>query len=226
MSMKDPGDSSLEKKLSNFKPQAEKMPGVVVIHQLNPFGPIYMTSNGLALLGIELAELTSMGPDYHQKFFNNEDMTDFVYKMDKLLRERDPNETFTFFQQVKFKNSPTWTWHISSARIFHQANDGTPTHTITISIPINELKHIPNKAERLLDESIFFKQNLNKYLSLGKREIEILKLVAMGYSSPEIAVKLFISIDTVNTHRKNVKQKLGIQTNFEFTEYAQAFDLI
>ena len=46
---------------------------------------------------------------------------------------------------------------------------------------------------------------------LTKREIEILKLIAEGLSSQEIADKLFISLRTVETHRLNINQKLDVK---------------
>ncbi|NJY62711.1 helix-turn-helix transcriptional regulator [Salinimicrobium sp. CDJ15-81-2] len=61
---------------------------------------------------------------------------------------------------------------------------------------------------------------------MGKRAKEVLRLVALGKSSSEIAEELNISTETVNTHRKNIKKKLGISTTYEFTEYARAYDLI
>lgn len=45
---------------------------------------------------------------------------------------------------------------------------------------------------------------------LSDREIEILKLVAQGLSSPEIGQQLFISPRTVDTHRNNILQKLEL----------------
>lgn len=45
---------------------------------------------------------------------------------------------------------------------------------------------------------------------LSEREIEILKLVAEGFSSTEIGDKLFISPRTVDTHRNNLIQKLNV----------------
>jgi len=167
-----------------------------------------------------------MGPKYHDRFFNNEDMEDFIVKLRKLLQKKDPEETFTFFQQVKFKDRQEWVWHIGSIRIFHQADDGSATHLVTVAFPVDRMKHIENKAERLLKENMFFKENLSKFLSLGKRAKEVLKLVALGKSSADIAKELHISIDTVHTHRKNIKKKLNISTSFEFTEYARAYDLI
>jgi DNA-binding CsgD family transcriptional regulator len=46
---------------------------------------------------------------------------------------------------------------------------------------------------------------------LTKREKEVLKLIADGLSSQEIADKLFISLRTVETHRLNLNQKLDVK---------------
>jgi two-component system response regulator NreC len=45
---------------------------------------------------------------------------------------------------------------------------------------------------------------------LSKREIEVIKLICQEYSNKEIAEKLFVSINTVDTHRKNIYLKLGV----------------
>lgn len=47
---------------------------------------------------------------------------------------------------------------------------------------------------------------------LSTREIEIVKLIAKGLSSKEIAQKIFLSVNTVNTHRKNITKKTGMTT--------------
>lgn len=49
----------------------------------------------------------------------------------------------------------------------------------------------------------------NKYL-LTLREIEILKYLAQGFSVRDIANQLYISKNTVETHRKNIYYKLGV----------------
>ncbi len=43
------------------------------------------------------------------------------------------------------------------------------------------------------------------------REVEVLNLIAYEYSSKEIAAKLFISYETVNSHRRNIISKLGVK---------------
>jgi DNA-binding NarL/FixJ family response regulator len=55
---------------------------------------------------------------------------------------------------------------------------------------------------------------------LTEREITILKFVTLGLTNQEIAEKLFLSIHTVMTHRKNITKKLGIKTVSGLTVYA------
>jgi DNA-binding NarL/FixJ family response regulator len=55
---------------------------------------------------------------------------------------------------------------------------------------------------------------------LSPREIEILKLVARGKSSKEIADSLSLSIMTVYNHRVNIKNKLNLKKNAELVRYA------
>ena len=49
---------------------------------------------------------------------------------------------------------------------------------------------------------------VDKISLLTTREVEILKLIAAGYSNKEIGVKLFISTRTVDTHRTNIMKKI------------------
>jgi DNA-binding NarL/FixJ family response regulator len=55
---------------------------------------------------------------------------------------------------------------------------------------------------------------------LSAREITILRLIVEGLTHQEIADKLFLSIHTVNTHRKNINRKLGIKTVSGLSVYA------
>ena len=61
---------------------------------------------------------------------------------------------------------------------------------------------------------------------LTPREEEVLKLVAEGHSSKEIADLLVISIKTVQRHRANLLQKLGLRDRLELTRYAIRAGLI
>lgn len=55
---------------------------------------------------------------------------------------------------------------------------------------------------------------------LTSREKDVIKLIALGLANKEIADKLFISIHTVISHRKNITEKLGIKSISGLTVYA------
>lgn len=55
---------------------------------------------------------------------------------------------------------------------------------------------------------------------LGRRETEVLRLLAQGRSSPQIGETLHISPSTVDVHRRNIMNKLELHTVAELTKYA------
>lgn len=61
---------------------------------------------------------------------------------------------------------------------------------------------------------------------LSDREKDVLRLVAMGFTNRQIADKLVISIKTVETHRSNIKDKLGIKGRADLVRYALQHKLI
>jgi DNA-binding NarL/FixJ family response regulator len=63
-------------------------------------------------------------------------------------------------------------------------------------------------------------------LNISEREMEIIKLVAEGYSNKEIADKLFLSTHTVTTHRKNIMNKLGVNNTAGLVLFAVRENLI
>ena len=58
--------------------------------------------------------------------------------------------------------------------------------------------------------------------ALTSREEEVLKLVANGLSSKQIASVLNVSVKTISFHRENIKHKLGIKTIAELTRFAMS----
>jgi DNA-binding NarL/FixJ family response regulator len=61
---------------------------------------------------------------------------------------------------------------------------------------------------------------------ITKREKEVLVLITEGLTNYEIAEKLFISVDTVDTHRKNLYNKLGVKNTATLIKYAIQNNLI
>jgi len=102
---------------------------------------------------------------------------------------------------------------------------------LTKDISAKNLVEAINKVvlgERVFNQSILnFLQNrasslskVSTSVSITPREQEIINLVATGKTSPEIAEVLHISFRTVQTHRQNIMEKLGVKNAVGLMKYA------
>jgi DNA-binding NarL/FixJ family response regulator len=82
---------------------------------------------------------------------------------------------------------------------------------------VENLLNFPIKEARIRDDD---------YGSLTPREQEIMRLLAEGFPTKEIAKKLFISPKTVENHRSNIMGKLGLHSTIELVRYAARLGLI
>jgi two-component system response regulator NreC len=62
--------------------------------------------------------------------------------------------------------------------------------------------------------------------ALSERELEVLRLIALGHTNNEIAEQLCLSVRTIESHRAHIQQKLGVSTRSELVRYALEHDLI
>lgn len=87
----------------------------------------------------------------------------------------------------------------------------------------------PSLAKTLLEDFINTPAVLIKdkrYLTLTRREREILKYIAHGYTNNEIAEILYVSKRTAEKHRQNIMEKLGLDRSEEITKYAIRYGII
>ena len=88
-------------------------------------------------------------------------------------------------------------------------------------------RHTRYLSQRALETIITQQQQEDEMPSvLTTTEMEIVKAIALGKTTKEIAAERFSSIHTVTTHRKNIFRKLGINTAHEAVKYALRAGLI
>ncbi len=81
----------------------------------------------------------------------------------------------------------------------------------------------PSLARRLLDdylERLKVGEEQDSYSTLTAREKEVLKLIGEGYTGREIGEMLFISLNTVERHRTNIMDKLGMHNKSQLIRFA------
>ena len=81
-------------------------------------------------------------------------------------------------------------------------------------------------SQRALETIIAQQQEEEAPSILTQTETEIVKAIALGKTTKEIAAERFSSIHTITTHRKNIFRKLGINTAHEAVKYALRAGLI
>lgn len=81
----------------------------------------------------------------------------------------------------------------------------------------------PTATKRLMSEyleKLNHGENKDIYDTLSEREKEVLGWIAKGYANREIAEHLIISVKTVETHKSNLMDKLGLKTRPELVKFA------
>jgi len=219
--------SKITEAIAGIAASADHLPGIVTIQDVRNFQILYMSQSGLKIFNTSLEELKGLTrEEYEKRYFKADDSYFYTPKIRQLIEDNDDQKSISFFQQVKVFSKEMWSWHISSMRILMRADDGSPLLAITNSFPLESFCHISTKLDKFLKEDRFVRMHYQDFWKLGKREKEVLRLLALGKSSTETAEQLFISTATVETHRKNIKRKLGTNSFFELCEYARAFDMI
>jgi len=90
--------------------------------------------------------------------------------------------------------------------------DSSVSHAV-----VENLMKSPLKASKITDAD---------YATLTPREQEVMRFLAEGLSSKAVAEKLFISPKTVENHRANIMNKLGLHSTIELVRYAAKLGLI
>ena len=81
-------------------------------------------------------------------------------------------------------------------------------------------------CQRMTEVLLAPSNDVEEKINLTKTETEILKDIALGMTTKEIAEKRFSSFHTVNTHRKNIFRKLNVNNVHEATKYALRAGLV
>ena len=84
-------------------------------------------------------------------------------------------------------------------------------------------RYLNREIQELLDKDIHRKERMGEvgYQALTKREKEVVKLICMDCTTQEIATALFLSPQTIDTHRKNILHKLGLRNSAGLVRYAK-----
>lgn len=190
----------------------------------------YISKNMTACLGLDSNLLKAQGMRYFWSRMHPDDVEHWLKALNELmaftLKEIDVNE--------RRRMSYTWNYRFKNQKgnFVNIIQNTTPLEFDSDEKPIIGLAHytvmdgkikfpVTATAKYLNDqneyETKYFNNFSQKSLSLGisNRERDVVRLLVLNHSSKDIAEKLNISSNTVDTHRRNILKKLNISSTGE-----------
>lgn len=195
-------------------------------------------------------ELTSFKKDewkqYYPEFLSivmhPEDYVYFLGSVGYMIKylESFPNKErknyrFNIYARIKDKNQDYRWMVIQFPRIVYNEEGKAMSSLIVLSDlshfnivnqPIMSLIDTSNNRKPFYKAQFEKKQETLNFASITKREREILSLMIKGSNSPQIAEKLFISYNTVENHKRNLRQKTDCKTAAELVYFVMKNNLL
>lgn len=193
---------------------------MIHINSLNDFAIKYINQYGEEGYGLSLEEIVEMGEKFIQEIFEQGTLEYFSRPLIQMVQENDRSKIVSFFQRVRRYKGSEYEWLLTTSKYLKDRNE-----SISISQEVSGMDGSIKAITKLLDDNLYIRKNMKKFSSLTKREKQILKMVAQGLSTREVAEKLFLSPQTVKTHRKNISKKLNLDRVIDWEYFANAFEI-
>lgn len=215
-------DTAFAAQMETLQSLSDQLPGVILVNDMAEVKNTYMNKVGRGFLEKTQEELSDMGSDYFtSEMFCKEEML-WVFKHFKAITQRnDSNEVTGFYQKVRPDVNKDWGYFYLTGKLMEHRSSSF----IYMSIRASDSNYMLNQIGKTLSietpEPILFQ----KFLSLTKREKEILSLIAKGYTNIQMSDMLFVAQFTIETHRKNINRKLGTKNLRDLIRIADKFSL-
>lgn len=110
---------------------------------------------------------------------------------------------------------------VYASRILRLGADGYVMKQEEPTVFLRALRKVAGGGTYLSD-AVIKQKNLagDTTIRLTSREMEVLRLIAQGLDTSEIAARLDMRLKTVETHRRNMREKLGLSSSVELVRYA------
>lgn len=216
----------LSKNILRIEDVGDSLPGSVMVQDLSIMTNTYMNRYGCDFLRRSSEDLLQMGSEYFNEFFPSEEIRVLKRELTQFIREEDSSKMHSFYQRVRPGKNNDYTWYFTTSRLYPTALSDNPFKMIHIAVQADMLSYAGKKLNKLVEDDLFIRKNLRRFCLLSTREKEIICEIVEGRSSAQIAEKLFISIHTVNAHRKNIIHKLEVSSLSQLIRFAVCFALI
>lgn len=217
-------EHSVRKTIEAFELASAWMPGIKILQQVEPAQNLFICERGIQRYGLS------------QGFFKHLPTREFkslVFDADSpetcllAVSERgfvNYPETRIFLQRQNRNSSLPM--ELVIVKYLNFDSQGIPLISLIQILPLPFQPWASTKVNRIIHEMSLKKQNRQKFEQLSARNKEVLSHMACCTKAEDISELLGISVNTVNTHKKKIKDLLVLEENCEVVWYGLAFDLL
>lgn len=217
--------AQLESKLSrgeDFETAAREIPYAVHLNDPQTLEVVHADEKYAEFSGLRTDEIRSMGRDYLENYVHPATVSELPKFLSPKYDDQNVRKIIVFIQYLFNRHTEAY----SPVITFTKASKLPNGLVVCLSVSPEEFGSMSQQVQKLIRLDRFKLQNFELYRQLTDREIDVLKLLVNGYNNPQIAEKLFISRQTVATHRKHIKKKLRLNSIQDLMKFGFAFDLI
>ncbi|MDX1585498.1 MAG: helix-turn-helix transcriptional regulator [Balneolaceae bacterium] len=131
-------------------------------------------------------------------------------------------EVFSYVEYYKFRRFDRYLPFVQ----FVKASSRDVGSVLVYTVSPDRFGATSREIEKFIEIDLFRLENFRRFQSLTDREIEVLTLLAKGFTNKEMGEIFHISTATVKTHRKNIIRKLDTGHMRDLVKYAISFDLV
>lgn len=211
----------IQEKIDKFREIDSWMPGIKVIQRIDPEENLFICQRGRQRYQLSEAFFRHLSKDEFRKtiFDATNPNTCLIGTFGEGVHKRN------LYIRYNSKQSPQEA-ELVTVELIEEDSPGLPVLRLIQILPSNLMGWVPAKTARIVSEMCFLSDHRKKYQQLTKRNREVLGLMVKGMSAEEIGRQLFIGVNTVNTHKRRVKEILEIKSSYELLQYGLAFDLV
>lgn len=197
----------------------------------------FISAKYQTIFGWDMERVNNEGIEYTNSLIHPDDLTlllqsgNYFLKMAFELPVAE-RKNYKLWSEYRMKNPEGVYVRVIEQQMFLE---GDKKGNIWLALGLLDLSPNQNEAETFQCRAIntktnnlylFPPQELSNSANLSKREIEILKLISKGLISKQIADMLYISVNTVNTHRQRIIEKLGVNNTAEALNLMNSLKII
>jgi DNA-binding CsgD family transcriptional regulator len=214
-------NSILHQYIEGFKQLDRWMPGIKIIQRIEPEENLFICQRGKKRFQLSQAFFRHLPQDEFRKLIFDRDCP-HTCLIGTSVEEGQRRELYIRYNA---SHAPSEAELISIQVVVDESTE-LPSLRVIQLLSSSLVSWVPAKTARIVNEMAFYSVHRKKFQQLTRRNREVLALMAKGMSAEEIGERLFIGVNTVNTHKRRVREILEIKSNYELMQYGLAFNLV